>query len=208
VKPCVRPRWVAGIIADAGAAIEELTPGIDLFAAAAEHESVAALEPYHGLACQGVADQLGVDLALLHPASSGNLRGVNHQSSWGELAQHRYRSEPVGDDDVGAGDGVAPRDREQTWITGAAADQDDPTDPWRVAGCRWLTWRRTGGGTVGDAEHAAAAGCLDDRGVQQVVVGTRENQCGRGDVCDGEVSVPDRDLPSGSQVGQVRRWFG
>ena len=57
VKPWVRLRWVSGMPASAGAAIAELTPGIDrdrdaglgaglpLLAAAAEDEVVAALQP-------------------------------------------------------------------------------------------------------------------------------------------------------------------
>jgi hypothetical protein len=44
---------------------------IELFAPAAEHESVAPPEPDHRLARERMLDEMSVDLALLHPAPAG-----------------------------------------------------------------------------------------------------------------------------------------
>ena len=70
------PRWVTGMPASAGAAIAELMPGTisngiagrrqreRFFAAAAEHERVAALEPHDALAAPRGADHQAVDRFL------------------------------------------------------------------------------------------------------------------------------------------------
>ena len=76
-NPDATPRWVSGMPASAGAAIAERDAGHDLerhagsrqrrrfFAAAAEHERIAGLEPHDALAApRGVDDEL-VDTAVL-----------------------------------------------------------------------------------------------------------------------------------------------
>ena len=76
MNSCATPRWVTGMPASAGAAIELVTPGTtvtgtpaaaqasSLLAAAAEHVRVAALEPDHELPGRGPLDQDPVDLLL------------------------------------------------------------------------------------------------------------------------------------------------
>ena len=175
---------------------------VDLLAAAAEDESVSALESYDVPTGQRVADEVGVDLALLHPPAAGNLGRIDHERPRREFAENRHRGEPVGDDDVRARDRVTARDGEQARIAGPPADQRDPANPRvtvRGRGSPWL---------VDDAEHASVKSSGGNAAVRFLIASAREYQCGRIDVLIHDVALVDGDQPTVGEVGQIRRRCG
>ena len=137
VKSWATPRWVTGMPAVAGTPIGLGSPGTTrdrhaglaarqhLLEAAAEHEGVAALEPHHPLAGAGAVDEHRVDLLLRRRTAARQLGHVDELDVGAELVEQRARRQPVGHDDVGRGQRVARRHRDQLGVARPTADQHD-----------------------------------------------------------------------------------
>lgn len=95
-----------------------LHTAVQLFATAPEHEPVTTLEPHHDLAGLCARDQGRVDLALFGATSAGNLGDIDYLGVRCQLTQHPDGREAVGDDHIGAHDGVAAGHGEQSGSPG------------------------------------------------------------------------------------------
>ena len=130
------PRCVTGMPAGAGAAIALLMPGTTsyghagalqrerFFAAAAEHERVAALQPHDAAAAARGADHQRVNRRLRHRMAAGALADVEALRA-ARVAQDPVVDQRVVEHEVG---GAQPRDRrarQQPGIAGPGADERD-----------------------------------------------------------------------------------
>ena len=141
------PRCVTGIDAAAGAAKADDTPGHDLerhagglererfFAAAAEHERIAALEAHDAPAAPRGADQRADDRVLPHrlgaasTADEDPLRALGQRDCGG-------RHQRVVEHEIGFGEPARRPARQQLGIAGTGADQrDEAPRARRGAGC-------------------------------------------------------------------------
>ena len=111
---------------------------LDLLAAAAEHERVAALEPDHRTARAGVLDQCVVDVVLPHGRPAGHLGRVHHVHAGRQLLQQGQRREPVGHHHVGLPQPAQPGHRDQPGIPRPTADDRHPSRRPLPAGRRLL----------------------------------------------------------------------
>ena len=103
-----------------------LRAGQDLLETAAEHIGVAALEPHDEPPCPGVLDQQLVDPLLVHRPPVRDLRRVDDLDVRRQLVEQVAGSEPVGDDDVRAGQQPPTAHGDQLGIARTTADQSDP----------------------------------------------------------------------------------
>ena len=98
----------------------------DLFAAAAEDEGIAALQPYRALAClcsvnQQMVDRILADAGLADPAADRNPRGVAT-----DAIENFRRHQFVVENDIGILQGAQRLDGEQIRIARTGADQRHP----------------------------------------------------------------------------------
>ena len=98
---------------------------IDLLAAAAEHERIAALEPHHVFAALRVLDQQLVDLFLRGAATADELADVEARGIAAREIEHFGGHQPVVHDDVGLLQRAQALQRHETGIAGTGADQHD-----------------------------------------------------------------------------------
>ena len=106
----------------------------DLFAAAAEHEGIAALQPHHALAGlrgldHALVDGVLADAGLADAAADRNARGVA-----ADAVENFRRDQLVVEDDVGILQRAQRLDGEKIGIAGTGADQRDRA--FRLVGAR------------------------------------------------------------------------
>src|SRR5215469_4716464 len=95
------------------------------FAAAAEHERVAALEPDHAVPGLGALHDQRVDLVLGQPVRAWRLACLDDLHVRVEFSQDVVRAKPVGNHDVGLAEQTAAEHGDQAWVARTAADQRD-----------------------------------------------------------------------------------
>ena len=129
------PRWVTGMPASAGTEKAEVMPGttetstpaqtagVDLLATAAEDVRVAALEADDGQAPEGAVDEDRVDLGLGNGVVRRALADVDDLDVGRQPVEQWGRAEPVGDDDVGRGQGLEPGERDEPGVARTAPDE-------------------------------------------------------------------------------------
>ena len=100
--------------------------GERFFAAAAEDEGVAALEPDDALARRGLCRR-GTSLisSCVSALRSGDLPAKMRSAPASDVVEDGGADEPVVDNDVGCGETVAPGQGQQTGVAGTGADQRD-----------------------------------------------------------------------------------
>ncbi|KAJ6446842.1 hypothetical protein O9K51_01615 [Purpureocillium lavendulum] len=121
----------AGQDADPVAEAPCLEP-VHLLAAAAVDKGVALLEAQDGLALAHAAQRRLEELLLGALRVAGELAGDVDGRAPRDQVQHGRGDELVGEDEVGAVDGVEGGAREERGVAGPAAGEDEPADPgWR-----------------------------------------------------------------------------
>ena len=101
------------------------TQVFQLFAAAAEHERVAALEPHHSAPAAGMLEHQPMDLPLRGVVVSGLLADFDALGVAPRQRQHLGADQPVVQDHVGFVQGAQAAQGKQAQITRAGADQHD-----------------------------------------------------------------------------------
>ena len=96
---------------------------IDLLAAAAEHERIAALEAHDVFAALRVLDEQLVDLFLRGAAAADELADVESRGIAARELEHFGRNQPVVHDDVGFLQRAQALQRHEPGIAGSGADQ-------------------------------------------------------------------------------------
>ena len=100
---------------------------LQLFAAPAKEEGVAALEAHHPLARLGFLQENLVDLVLGHLVVAGLLAHVDLLGTLGHQGEDGGAHQPVVDHHLGLGNGLFPLFREQSRVAGTRAHQNDLT---------------------------------------------------------------------------------
>jgi hypothetical protein len=98
---------------------------IRLFAASAEHERVAPLQPGDRLVLARLGHDQGVDLVLGQGVVSALLADIDELGPRRSVPQERRRGQVIVDDDVGAGDAFPALDGDQPGVPGAGPHEID-----------------------------------------------------------------------------------
>ena len=98
---------------------------LGLFAAAAEHERVAALEPHHGRSGLTVLDQRCVDPVLIHGHAARRLPDVDAQRAGRCEIEERRMREPVVHHNVGPRQQLRTPNRDQPGVARPGTDEID-----------------------------------------------------------------------------------
>ena len=128
-------RWVSGICkrrsggkpgGDAGDDLDldaGIAQGCELFAGAAEHERIAALEPHHGLAGARALDHQLLDLVLRDAVVALRLADRDQLDLAAGMFEHASAGEPVVENDIGGFQRAHRLQRQQLGIAGTGADE-------------------------------------------------------------------------------------
>ena len=140
------PRWVTGMPATAGTAIGLVSPGITVTGTPASRQASTSskprpktkLSPPLNRTTRLPASARSTMSRLISScggeAAARQLGDVDQLDVGGQLAEQLARRQPVGDDDVGLHQRLAPGDRDQLGVARAAADQHHAGRPVAVVG--------------------------------------------------------------------------
>jgi hypothetical protein len=148
--------------------------GLDLLAAAAEHERVATLEPDDGPPRLGVFDEQRVDRLLRREPAARDLPHVDDLDVRAQPLERGQRSQPVDHDDISLGEALDAAERDQPRVTGAPSNQDHPTRRER-AGSAARCLSRTE--SIG---HGSNCHVAQGRRLPRVSIGMHRNGCRSG----------------------------
>src|SRR5581483_10950059 len=135
-----------------------------LFAAAAEDEGIAALQPDHGLAGSGAGYEQLVDLPLRHAVPALGFADRDQLGLAARMIEHALAHQPVVEDDIGRFQRAYRLHSEKLGVSGAGANEEHAA----------LTMRCRGGGLDRFAdqrlglvlvalEHGLGGGALEHR---------------------------------------------
>ena len=154
--------------------------GQHLLVAPAEHEAVPALEAHHPLALAGPGDDDLVDGLLGGGAAARQFGHVDQLDVGGQLVEQLARCQPVGDHDVGRGQGVPRGDRRELRVPRTPADQDHAGGGVQGGPGGQRAVAQRGHDLVADAGRPAGLAVGQDRDGEPAVAPHRRGPRGRG----------------------------
>ncbi len=129
------PRWVTGMPASAGTEKAEVMPGTTETSTPARRQAWTSSPPRPktygspplrrttAQAPEGAVDEDRVDLGLRHGVVRRALADVDDLDVGRQPVEQCRRAEPVGDDDVGRGQGLEPGERDEPGVARTAPDE-------------------------------------------------------------------------------------